>query len=241
MANNWVWLDEDEAEKAERAPAAGGESFAAIFEAGKRVFQADEVVTGRVIRMTPDSVIVDIGYKSEGAIPIEEFRHAPGAELPVKPGDEISVYIEELEDEDGAVLLSKERADQLKVWDAVSKAFENDETVDGRIVQRVKGGLSVDIGVSAFLPGSQVDLRPIRNLDKLLGQTFKFKILKLNKRRGNIVLSRRAILEKERESLKSDTLATLAEGQIREGVVKNNTDYGSFIDLGGIDGLLHIT
>jgi small subunit ribosomal protein S1 len=159
----------------------------------------------------------------------------------VRTGDLVDVLIEEAEDEEGRIVLSKEKADRLKIWDEISQAYEADEAVEGRIVSRVKGGLSVDIGVKAFLPGSQVDLRPVRNLDSLIGERMQFKIIKFNKRRGNIVLSRRALLEKEREKMRASTLETLQEGQIVDGVIKNLTDYGAFIDLGGIDGLLHVT
>jgi small subunit ribosomal protein S1 len=184
--------------------------------------------------------LVDIGYKSEAAVSVSEFSVIEGA-LSVKVGDTIDVYIESREDDSGLVIVSKEKADKLRVWDDISAAAERDELVDGVVVARVKGGLSVDIGVKAFLPGSQVDLRPIRNLDKLIGQRFKFKVIKFNKKRGNIVLSRRVLLEQEREELKKETLKKLAEGEVLMGVVKNLTEYGAFVDLGGIDGLLHIT
>jgi len=193
-----------------------------------------------VVNVGRDHVTVDIGYKSEGTIPLSEFSAINGVPQ-VKVGDKVDVFVESRENEEGGVVLSKEKADKLKVWDEISAAAERDELVEGTIVARVKGGLSVDIGVKAFLPGSQVDLRPIRNLDKLIGERFKFKVIKFNKKRGNIVLSRRALLEKERETLKKDTLAKLQEGAVLDGVVKNITEYGAFIDLGGIDGLLHIT
>ncbi|MFM7202778.1 MAG: 30S ribosomal protein S1 [Myxococcota bacterium] len=198
------------------------------------------VVGGTIIGLENDYVIVDIGYKSEGRIPKYEFRDASGA-IAVTPGDHIEVYLEAIEDEDGMLVLSKEKADLMKAWEDISKACENDEMVEGVITARVKGGLSVDIGVKAFLPGSQVDLRPVKNLDKLIGTRAKFKIIKFNKKRGNIVLSRRVLLEKEREERRKDTLKKIEVGKIMRGVVKNITDYGAFIDLGGIDGLLHIT
>lgn len=202
--------------------------------------EVGEVVHGTVIAIGPNSVTVDIGYKSEGEVPLVEFRQPDGT-YPVKVGDAIRVYFDGAEDEEGLVQLSKEKADQLVIWDDLQDAFNKESVVEGRIMQRVKGGLSVDIGVPAFLPGSQVDLRPVRNLDDLIGHRFKFKILKFNKKRGNIVLSRRVLLEKEREQLRQETLKHLEESAVLAGVVKNITDYGAFIDLGGVDGLLHIT
>ncbi len=198
------------------------------------------VAHGRVIKVTNDFAVVDIGYKSEGLVPLSEFRGEQG-KAEVKVGDEVEVLVEQLEDEDGMVVLSKDKADKIRVWDAISQAAENDETVQGKIVARIKGGLSVDIGVRAFLPGSQVALRPVRQLEKLIGESYEFKIIKFNRRRGNIVLSRRVLLEKEREKQRKETLKQLEEGAVMQGVVKNITDYGAFIDLGGIDGLLHVT
>jgi small subunit ribosomal protein S1 len=223
----------------------GGDSFAALFEASLAArddIREGEIVSGTVLRVGKDNVVVDIGYKSEGVIPIAEFA-GPTGELTVQPGDKVDVLIESREDENGLVLLSKEKADKMKVWDEISAACERDEIIEGTISARVKGGLSVTIkgGVKAFLPGSQVDLRPIRNLDKLIGQTFQFKVIKFNKKRGNIVLSRRVLLEKERDEMKARTLETLQEGMTVKGVIKNITEYGAFVDLGGIDGLLHIT
>ena len=212
------------------------QSFEDLFENSIKELKPGNVVTGMAVQVTSDTVVVDVGGKSEGVIPLSEFYDEKG-KINVKVGDEFDVLIERTENENGLISLSKEKADRQKVWNAL----EENAVVDGRIISRIKGGLSVDIGVNAFLPGSQVDLRPVRNLDKLIGETFKFKIIKLNKRRGNIVLSRRVLLEEQRESMRSDTLATLTEEQVAEGVVKNLTDYGAFIDLGGIDGLLHIT
>src|SRR5512137_1591309 len=222
------------------------EDFAALFEASLKeggrtgLVKEGEVIKGTVVRVTPEFAIVDIGYKSEGQVAISEFTSAKG-ELAVKPGDQVDVYLESRENDTGMVVLSKEKADKMRIWDEISAACERDELVEGMIVGRVKGGLSVDIGVKAFLPGSQVDIRPVRNLDKLIGEKFKFKVIKFNKKRGNIVLSRRVLLEKEREELKKETLKNLKEGAVLKGVVKNLTDYGAFIDLGGIDGLLHVT
>jgi small subunit ribosomal protein S1 len=222
----------------------GEESFAALFAESLNQEEAKEgeILRGTVIAVGKDYAIVDIGYKSEGQVALEEFRGADGA-IDVKPGDHVDVLLESRENDAGMVVLSKEKADRFKVWDEISAACERDELIEGTITQRVKGGLSVTIrgGVKAFLPGSQVDLRPVRNLDAFIGQGFKFKVIKFNKKRGNIVLSRRVLLEKERAALKESTLERLKEGQIVEGIVKNLTEYGAFIDLGGIDGLLHIT
>ena len=198
------------------------------------------VVSGRVIGINDDWVTVDINYKAEGLIPVNEFK-TPEGELTIKIGDTVDVYLDTMEEEDGALVLSKEKADLMKAWEEISEAVERDEVVRGTIVARVKGGLQVDIGVKAFLPGSQVDLRPVKNLDKLLGETYDFKIIKFNKKRGNIVLSRRVLLEQEREEKREETIERLQIGAIMTGVVKNITDYGAFVDLGGIDGLLHIT
>ena len=198
------------------------------------------VVKGTVIRIQGDLAIVDISYKSEGAIPMREFRGKEGTGT-VGVGDEVDVFLDSLEGDDGMLVLSKEKADLTKAWDEIQKAVDEDEVVEGTIVARVKGGLSVDIGVKAFLPGSQVDLRPVKNLEKLIGARAKFKIIKFNKKRGNIVLSRRVLLEQEREERRKETLEKIEVGAIIDGTVKNITDYGAFIDLGGIDGLLHIT
>ncbi|PKN33993.1 MAG: 30S ribosomal protein S1, partial [Deltaproteobacteria bacterium HGW-Deltaproteobacteria-20] len=231
----------------ETTPGSGSqeeESFAALFEqttAASGFGKEGEIVKGRVIHIARDHVVVDIGGKSEGVIPLSEFSGDPGQAL--KPGESVDVFIESRENDDGLVSLSKEKADKMKVWDEISAACERDEIIDGTISQRVKGGLQVTIrgGVKAFLPGSQVDLRPIRNLDKLIGQTYQFKVIKFNKKRGNIVLSRRVLLEKERDEMKAKTLETLSEGMTVIGTIKNITEYGAFVDLGGIDGLLHIT
>ncbi|MDZ4694620.1 MAG: 30S ribosomal protein S1 [Deltaproteobacteria bacterium] len=223
---------------------AGEEDFAALFEASykRENLKEGDIIKGRVISVTKDHVVVDIGYKSEGTIPIHEFTDAEGKAV-VKQGDDVDVFLETREDDNGLCVLSKEKADRLKVWDEISAACERDELIEGTIGARVKGGLSVTIrgGVKAFLPGSQVDLRPVRNLDQYLGTQHRFKVIKFNKKRGNIVLSRRVLLEKERAEMKEKTLDRLKEGQIVDGVVKNLTEYGAFIDLGGIDGLLHIT
>ena len=222
----------------------GEEDFAALLAEsfGQDNVKEGEILRGTVIAVGKDYAIVDVGYKSEGQVPLEEFRQADGS-IGVAPGDVVDVLLESRENDAGMCVLSKEKADRFKVWDEISAACERDELIEGVITARVKGGLSVTIrgGVKAFLPGSQVDLRPVRNLDAFLNQSFKFKVIKFNKKRGNIVLSRRVLLEKERAALKESTLERLKEGQIVEGIVKNLTEYGAFIDLGGIDGLLHIT
>ncbi len=216
------------------------EQLALLYEQSFRTIQEGEVAKGTIVSVENDYVVVDIGYKSEGQIDINEFKDADG-NIKAEVGQQVDVLLERAEDEDGTIILSKEKAAKIKVWDEISRVYNEDGVITGVIVGRVKGGMSVDIGVPAFLPGSQVDLRPVRNLDSLIGQTFDFKILKFNKKRANIVLSRRVLLEKEREYKKRDTLKVLEDGRVMKGVVKNLTDYGVFVDLGGIDGLLHIT
>jgi small subunit ribosomal protein S1 len=216
------------------------ESLMDMYEESFKRFAEGEVVTGKIIAIDKDYVLVDIGYKSEGQIPIHEFRDENG-ENKAAMGDSVEVMVEWWDDEEEVVVLSKEKAVKVKVWEEIKKAYEDDGVVSGVIVSRVKGGFSVDIGVNAFLPGSQADLRPIRNMDEMVGKTFDFKILKFNRKRSNIVLSRRVILEQERESARAETLANIHEGKAVEGVVKNITEYGVFVDLGGVDGLLHIT
>jgi small subunit ribosomal protein S1 len=220
-----------------------GNTFEALFEEfqANQDFRMGDIVEGRVLAITKDYVVVDIGYKAEGQIPIGEFKNDEG-EVTIVAGDTVEVYVDQAdEDDDALVELSKDKAERLRVWNRISIACERDELVIGRVVARVKGGLSVDIGVKAFLPGSQVDIRPIRNLEKFLNNDYEFKVIKFNKRRGNIVLSRRVLLERERASMKARTLEHLDEGTILMGTVKNITEYGAFVDLGGIDGLLHIT
>jgi len=216
------------------------ESLMDLYEESFKRFAEGEVVTGKIIAIDKDYILVDIGYKSEGQIPIHEFRDESG-EIQAAMGDSVEVMVEWWDDEEEVVVLSKEKAVKVKVWEEIKKAYEDDGVVSGVIVSRVKGGFSVDIGVNAFLPGSQADLRPIRNMDEMVGKTFDFKILKFNRKRSNIVLSRRVILEQERESARAETLANIHEGKAVEGVVKNITEYGVFVDLGGVDGLLHIT
>ena len=216
------------------------EDMMALYEESFKRFAEGEVVVGRIISIDKDYVLVDIGYKSEGQIRINEFKDEDG-NLDANIEDEVEVMVEVWDEDEERVILSKEKAEKIKVWDAIKELYENDKTVEGVILNRVKGGFSVDIGLQAFLPGSQADLRPIRNLDELVGKSFDFKILKYNRKRSNIVLSRRALLEEERESKRAATLASIAEGQVMEGIVKNITEYGIFADLGGVDGLLHIT
>ena len=216
------------------------EDFGALFETSLKTIKPGEVVRGHVVQVSRDYVTVDIGYKSEGQIPIHEFMSRDG-QVEVSEGDEIDVYFDSSEGEHGGIALSRSRAEQLKVWTDIERAFQSSSAVEGTIVGKVKGGLKVDIGVSAFLPGSHADIRPARNLDRYIGQRGRFAILKFNRSRGNVVVSRRAVMEREREVLKEETLKLLEEGVILEGQVKNITDYGAFIDLGGIDGLLHIT
>ena len=199
-----------------------------------------EVVKGTVLKVTASEVMVDVGYKSEGIIAIDEFIDEHG-QVMVQPGDTVDVLLERTEDRNGYVVLSREKAEKMKIWDEVERAYTEKKVVIGRVIERIKGGLAVDIGVRAFLPGSQIDVRPVRNLDALRGQELRMRVIKVNKKRGNIVLSRKALLEEENAEKKKHTLHTLAEGKVLRGVVKNITDYGAFIDLGGIDGLLHIT
>src|SRR5215210_2814304 len=211
-----------------------------IYDNSFRNIAEGEVMKGTVLKVTPSEVIVDIGYKSEGIIGVDEFLDERG-EVTVQPGDTVDVLLERTEDRDGYVVLSREKAEKMKIWDEVEKAYAERKVVIGRVIERIKGGLAVDIGVRAFLPGSQIDVRPVRNLDALRGQELRMRVIKVNKKRGNIVLSRKALLEEENAEKKKHTLETLAEGKVLKGVVKNITDYGAFIDLGGIDGLLHIT
>ena len=214
-------------------------ALAALYEETFKNLEEGTITEGRIVAVTKDKVVVDIGYKSEGMIPNDQFSTE---ELQnIKVGDRLQVYIEECEDADGNLVLSKEKADKMKIWEELEKLFNDGKSIDGKIVARIKGGMMVDIGVKAFLPGSQIDLHPVRDLDGLVGRTFPLKIIKINHRRGNVVVSRRVLLEETRDSKRKTTLSTLKEGQLIQGVVKNITDYGAFIDLGGIDGLLHIT
>src|SRR5215813_4928151 len=211
-----------------------------LYDTSFRNIAEGEVVKGTVLQVTENEVVVDVGFKSEGLIPIEEFTDEHG-QISVEAGDVVDVLLERTEDREGYVVLSREKAEKMKIWDEVEKAYAERKVVIGRVIERIKGGLAVDIGVRAFLPGSQIDVRPVRNLDALRGQELRMRVIKVNKKRGNIVLSRKVLLEEENAEKKKHTLDTLAEGKVLRGVVKNITDYGAFIDLGGIDGLLHIT
>ena len=211
-----------------------------IYEESLRDILEGDIVKGTILEVRDDVAMVDIGYKSEGLISLREFR-GPSGEMTAKVGDVVDVYLEQREDSDGLIVLSREKAEKIKIWEELSEVYEKGAPISGTILGRTKGGLIVDIGVRAFLPGSQVDLRPVRDLDKLIGKAFPMKIIKLNQKRGNIVLSRRELLEEERKHLKEETLATLGEGKHIKGKIKNITEYGAFVDLGGLDGLLHIT
>jgi small subunit ribosomal protein S1 len=220
--------------------AGGDDDFASMFEQSLKSPKPGDVVTGRVVAIGPDVVTVDIGYKSEGRIPVHEFTTRDGT-VTVHEDEPVEVYFEANDTETGEIVLSRHKALQFKVWRDIEHAYQGEGVVEGTIVGKVKGGLKVDIGVAAFLPGSHADLRPARNLDRYIGQRGRFAILKFNRSRGNVVVSRRAVLERERSALKEETLKVLEEGVILEGTVKNITDYGAFVDLGGIDGLLHVT
>ena len=213
--------------------------FKELYEQSLQSVQMGGVLTGKVVQINADSIMVDVGWKTEGYIPARELRDEQG-NITVSVGDEIEILVDR-RDQDGNLVLSRDKAAKIKIWDDVKLACEQNAPVKGTVVERVKGGLSVDIGIPAFLPGSQVDIRPVRDLDRYVGQSFLFNVLKYDRKRNNVVLSRRTILEKEREAEKRDTLQNIEEGKIVEGVIKNITDYGLFIDLGGIDGLLHVT
>ncbi len=231
-----IFGDENESEKDKSS------DFASLLnsQVNKVNFVEEEVYNGIIIDINSDYVMVDIGYKQEGLISIKEFMNA-GTEINVKKGDKVEVYLEKLESTNGNLILSKDKAEIIKAWDKISEACEKGTLVKGTVIDKVKGGLSVDIGVKAFLPGSQIDTRPVRFLDKFIGKTMEFKVIKFNKKRGNIVLSRRLILQEEKGKAKSEVIDQMQEGEIVKGIVKNITDYGAFLDLGGIDGLLHIT
>ncbi len=223
----------------ERAGEQGQNEFENLYNQSLKSFKQGSVVKGTIAQVLPSAVMVDVGYKSDGMIPAEQFTTDELAGL--QPGDEIEVFLESGEDSHGNLRLSREKAKRLQAWDHLNSAYQSGSPIKGKVLAKVKGGLSVDIGVSAFLPGSQIDMRPLRNLDQYLGKVLDVKIIKMNPGRGNIVVSRRAILEQQNASQKEATLAKLSEGETVKGVVKNITDYGAFIDLGGIDGLLHIT
>jgi small subunit ribosomal protein S1 len=216
------------------------EQFVALYDESMRNLSEGEIVRGRVIGVTTNFVIVDVGYKSEGLIPLEEFKDTEG-KVHAEVGDEVEVLLEKTEDQEGHILLSRSKAERMRVWTDVENSFKEGKTIKGRVIDRIKGGLTVDVGVRAFLPGSLADIKPVKNLESLRGRELDFKVISLDRRRNNIVLSRKAVLEKEFERKKAETLEKLREGVRMKGTVKNITDYGVFVDLGGIDGLLHIT
>jgi small subunit ribosomal protein S1 len=217
-----------------------GKNFLELYEESLRSVQEGGLVRGQIVHVGKEFVLVDIGYKSEGQIPINEFTDAHG-KVTARVGEQVDVILERREDDEGIIILSKEKAAKIKIWDEIRDIYEKGGIIKGKIVARVKGGMSVDIGLPGFLPGSQISLKPIKDFDSYIGSVHEFKILKYNKRRSNIVLSRRAILEAERAALREKTLQQLENGAVIQGTVKNITEYGLFIDLGGIDGLLHIT
>ncbi len=209
-----------------------------LYDETMKSIEQGNIVQGKVVMIAGDQVIVDIGFKSEGTIPISEFGEKPD----IKEGDLVDVYLDDFENQEGQLVLSKQKADFMRVWDRIKEIHDNDMVVEGKLVRRIKGGIVVDLmGVDAFLPGSQIDIRQVKNFDQYIGETTKLKIIKLNKLRRNIVVSRRAVIEVQRAKLREQVLAELEIGQVREGSVKNITDFGAFIDLGGVDGLLHIT
>src|SRR5512142_483571 len=231
---------ETETEEQEMSPQEYERLLAQYYDNSFKNLQEGQIIRGRVLSVTPSEVIVDIGYKSEGMIPLSEFTDFSG-QVTIKPGDPVDVLLERTEDQNGYVVLSKDKAEKMKVWDEVEKAYRSGSTVRGRVIDRIKGGLAVDIGVKAFLPGSLVDVKPVKNLESLRGKDLDFKVISVDKKRGNIVLSRKAVVEIEQEARKKETLQLLEEGRVLRGVVKNLTDYGAFVDLGGLDGLLHVT
>jgi len=234
MAND----DKEEMEELTPNQIAAYEEMENYFSESLGRFKASQIIIGKVIAISNGLATIDVGFKSEGMVSLSEFPEN-GKNLQVE--DEVEVYLEKVEDNNGNVVLSKEKANKIKIWDDLVKTYEADEIIQGVVIAKAKGGLTVDIGLKAFLPGSQIDLRPIRNLEKLISEKFDMKIIKMNKKRGNIVLSRRILLEEQRKQLREGTLEKMSEGNLIEGIVKNITEYGVFIDLGGIDGLLHIT
>jgi len=243
--DNLISEEKGEREETEEAGSQQNQSsedtmgFKELYEQSLQSVHLGELVTGKIVQINSDVIMVDVGWKTEGYILAKELKDEAG-NITVDVGDEIEVMVER-RDQEGNLVLSRDKAAKMKIWDDVKVACENNLPVKGTVVERVKGGLSVDIGLSAFLPGSQVDIRPVRDLDKYVGQTLMFDVLKYDRKRNNVVLSRRSILEQEREEEKQETLANIYEGAVVEGIIKNITDYGLFIDLGGIDGLLHVT
>jgi small subunit ribosomal protein S1 len=237
--NNEIQDQPQDSEKEKTSGSSDNMGFKELYEQSLQSLQMGEIVTGKVVQINADVVMVDVGWKTEGYIPARELRDGQG-NINIAVGDEIEILVDR-RDQDGNLVLSRDKAAKIKVWDDIKIAYEQNKPIKGTIVERLKGGLSVDIGVPAFLPGSQVDIRPVRDLEKFVGQSHLFNILKYDRKRNNVVLSRRAILELEREAEKKTTLANIEEGKVVEGIIKNITDYGLFIDLGGIDGLLHVT
>ena len=239
METKVIFLGEKEAKGLQRKDE--GENFQTLYEETFKTIEEGQILKGTVIEITPDHITVDVGYKCEGQIPMQEFLKR-NKKVDVKVGDKIDVLLERKDSEEGLLILSKEKADKVNIWKDISRSCREGEVMEGEIVSKVKGGVSVDIGgIHAFLPGSQIDLKPVQNLDELVGQWLKFKVIKFNRKRNNIVLSRRILLEEERKTQREETLKSLKEGEIVDGVVKNLTDYGAFVDLKGLDGLLHIT
>jgi small subunit ribosomal protein S1 len=234
---------DEEAHVNEEAHAAGDVDFGQLldqFEQEQATLQEGEVVRGMVVGISERGVVIDFGYKSEGIVNPAEFTE--NGQLAVKPGDEVEVLVKSMETADGLPILSRADAVRMKAWDDLEKAYRENANVSGRVTERIKGGLRVDIdGIAAFLPGSQVDVRPLRNLDSLRNQQIEAKVIKLNRKRSNVVLSRKAVIEEENAGKKDQTLGQIEEDIIVEGQIKNLTDYGAFVDLGGVDGLLHVT
>ena len=227
---------------AEDAPIESPEDYERLLDrySSLTTLEEGQVVRGTVLKVMPEGVIVDVSYKCEGVIPLAEFLDTEGR-VTIQPGEVIDVYLEYGEEKDGYVGCSHEKAQRMKLWDDIERAYNEQTNILGKVIDRVKGGLAVNIGVRAFLPGSQVDIKPVRNLDALKGREITCRIIKLNKRRGNIVVSRKIVLEEEQALRRQRILEALHEGAVVTGTVKNITDYGVFIDLGGMDGLLHIT
>jgi small subunit ribosomal protein S1 len=241
--SNFAKENEDDVEKGAAVHAFQSQDedvgFKELYEQSLNQIQYGDIATGKIVQINADTVMVDVGWKTEGFIPARELRDAQG-NVNVSVGDDIVVFIDK-RDSEGNLILSREKAAKLKIWDEIKDFCENNIPIKGKVIEKVKGGLSVDIGVIAFLPGSQIDTRPIKDLDKFVGQTLDFHVLKYDRKRNNVVLSRRSIVAAERETEKKETLSNITEGSVIEGIIKNITDYGIFVDLGGIDGLLHVT
>ena len=227
-------------EAVEEAEKYGYDEMVSLYDESMRHLSEGQIVAGKVLEITSNYVIVDVGYKSEGQIPIDEFTNYEG-DLTVEKGDEVEVLLERTEDAEGYVQLSKIKAERMKIWTEIEKSYKAGDIIHGRVIDRIKGGLTVDVGIRAFLPGSLVDIKPVKNLESLKGETLEFKVISMDRRRNNVVLSRKAVLEREFAAKKAETMQKLRDGAVLDGVVKNITDYGVFVDLGGIDGLLHIT